>query len=226
MSIQMNIFTIKTVLVLASFLLLQACNQAFVTDVPPLEPQPVPTTAADTDNQLTPPNDKYLFMEIMLEFDGTGTLPMKFVDFPGYEYDSSSGMLKSHGRGEEISLTPADWGFIGIGQKRSGDMGGGTASQLTTIDQLPFTVSAPIFDGKLGEYAEEISYIPVTLLTISINGDVLVDIDGQQLMLPVGEKWEQMQEMTVSTERFDGNLFAAFSIINHGWNARDLIEIR
>ena len=222
--IQMKIIVVRLGSILASLVLLQACSQTLVTDSPPLEPQPVPATATDTSNQLIPPSDKYLFMEIMIAFDGTGTLPMMFVDFPGYEYDSSTGTLKSHGRGEEISLSSSDWGFLGIGQNRNGAMGGGVASQLTTVDQLPFTVPVPVFAGKLGEYSEEINHVPFTLLTISTDGAVLIDIDGQQLMLQMGEKLEQMQEMDVNTERFDGHLQATFSVINHGWNARELID--
>ena len=99
---QLKIIAIKLGSFLASLVLLQACSQTLVADSPPLEPQQVPPTATDTYSQLMPPDDKYLFMEIMLTFDGTGTLPMKFVDFPGYEYDSSIGVLKLHGQSEEI----------------------------------------------------------------------------------------------------------------------------
>jgi len=171
-----------------------------------------------------PPNDMYLFMEIWIVFDGTGTLPMKFVDFPGYEYDPATGELKSYGRGRQISLSSKDWGFIGLGEKRTASTGGGTTSQLSTIDQIPFTISAPIFAGKLGEYAEEINYIPITLLAVSMDGEVVIDIDGQEVVLPKGEKWEQMQDLTVNTERFNGHLRVTSSVINYGWNPRSLID--
>ena len=223
-SIQRKIIAVNLVFFLASFAMLQACSPAMATDSPLLDPQPVPQISTDTQSKSLPPNDMYLFMEIMIAFDGTGTLPMKFIDFPGYGYDPATGVLKSYARGKKISLTPSDWGFIGLREKRSGAMGGGTASQLITVDQLPFTVSAPIFEGKLGEYAEEINHIPVTLLTISMDGEVLVDIDGQQIALSKGEKWEQAQEMAVNNERFNGQLQVTFSVINYGWNARNLID--
>lgn len=223
--ISRKIVVVSFVSLIMGFIALLGCN-TMASDAPLLEQEPE-TVQMSTSVQMSksmPPNDKYLFMEIMIAFDGAGTLPIKFIDFPGYEYDSSIGVLKSHGRGKKASLTSADWGFIGVGQTRSGAMGGGTASELITIDQLPFTVSAPTFAGKLGEYAEEINYIPITLLTISTDGEVLVDVDGQQLVLPMGERWEQTQEIKVNTERFNGNLLATFSVINYGWNARDLID--
>ena len=125
---------------------------------------------------------------------------------------------------KKISLTFADLGLIGLGEKRSGAMGGGTSSELITIDRLPFTFSAPVFKGKLGEYAEEINHISITLLTISTDGEVLVEIDGQQIILAKGETWEQTEEMDVNTERFDGHLRATFSVVNYGWNTRNLID--
>ena len=171
-----------------------------------------------------PRNDLYFFMEILLQFDGTGTLPMKFADFPGYEYDPATGALRSYGRSAQRSLKSEGWGFVGLGEKREGAAGGGTVSQLRTIDQLPFVLSAPIFRGKLGEYAEEIQYVPVTLLVVSRDGEALIDIDGQQVTLSKGEKWEQHQDMKVNTERFDGHLRVTFAIINYGWSSRSLVE--
>lgn len=213
--------------IFVSFLLcsgvLQACSPKMVSDSPAYESEPaqVPTLS---ESKSMPPNDMYLFMEIWIEFDGTGTLPMKFVDFPAYEYDSNTGALKSFGRGAQISLKPEEWGFIGLGEKRTAATGGGTASQLNTIGQLPYTVSAPIFAGKMGEYAEEIQYIPVTLLAVSMDGEVVIDIDGQEVALAKGEKWEQIQEMAVNTERFNGDLRVTSSVINYGWNPRNLID--
>ena len=210
---------------LLSFGVLQACSPKTASDSPAYEPEPaqVPTLS---ESKSMPPNDMYLFMEIWIEFDGTGTLPMKFVDFPGYEYDPVTGELKSYGRGGQISLNSKDWGFIGLGERRTASTGGGTTSQLNTIGQIPFTVSAPIFAGKMGEYAEEIQYIPVTLLAVSMDGKVVIDIDGQEVVLPKGEKWEQIQEMAVNTERFNGDLRVTSSVINYGWNLRNLIDIK
>jgi len=208
---------------LVSVVVLQACAPGIESDGPAQEPEPVlPPTPAQS--MQVPPSDKYLFIEIWIEFDGTGTLPMKFIDFPGYEYDPVAGTLKSYGRGLQISLKPEEWGFIGLGEKRSGAAGGGTVSQLSPIDRLPFTVSAPIFNGKMGEYAEEIEYIPVTLSSVSIDGEAQIDIDGRQVVLPKGETWEKRQDTAVNTERFNGSLHVVFSIINYGWNSRNLID--
>jgi hypothetical protein len=218
-----KITAFNLVSLLMSFVMLQACSAQMASDSPAQEPEPVQSPTSSQSKSMHP-NDMYLFMEIWIVFDGTGTLPMKFVDFPGYEYDPATGALKSYGRGKQISLDPEDWGFIGLGEKRTAATGGGTASQLSTIDQLPFTVSAPIFAGELGEYAEEINYIPVTLLAVSMDGEVLLDIDGQQVVLPKGEKWEQTQDMDVNTERFNGHLRVTSSIINYGWNSRSLID--
>lgn len=214
--------TLKKIIWL-SFVVLQACSPKMASDSSAHEPEPVQIPTF-TQSQSMPPTDEYLFMEIWIVFDGTGTLPMKFVDFPGYEYDPATGELKSYGRSTKISLSSKDWGFIGLGEKRTAATGGGTASQFSTIDQLPFTVSAPIFAGKLGEYAEEIEYIPITLLAVSMDGEVLIDIDGQQVVLPRGEKWEKMQDMAVNTERFNGHLRVTSSVINYGWNSRSLID--
>jgi hypothetical protein len=218
-----KIVAFNLVTFLLGFGVLQACSPKMASDSPEYEPEPaqVPTLS---ESKSMPPNDMYLFMEIWIEFDGTGTLPMKFVDFQGYEYDSNTGTLKSFGRGAQISLKPEEWGFIGLGEKRTAATGGGTTSQLSTIDQIPFTVSAPIFAGKMGEYAEEIQYIPLTLLAVSMDGEVVIDIDGQEVVLPKGEKWEQIQEMTVNSERFNGDLRVTSSVVNYGWNPRNLIN--
>ena len=209
--------------VLLSSVMLHACGPQVTPASPAQEPEPAPIPTM-SQSETTPPNDMYLFMEILIEFDGTGTLPMKFVDFPGYEYDPATGALRSYGRGAQISLRPEEWGFVGLGEKRKGAAGGGTVSQIRTIDQLPFSLSAPIFTGNLGEYAEEIEYIPVTLQAVSVDGEALIDIDGQQVVLPKGEKWEQEQDVAVNTERFNGQLHVKSSIINYGWNPRRLIE--
>lgn len=208
---------------LLGFGVLQACSPKMTSDNPAYEPEPVDVPTLSQSKSM-PPNDTYLFMEIWIEFDGTGTLPMKFVDFPGYEYDPNTGGLKSYGRGGQISLSSKDWGFIGLGERRTASTGGGTTSQLNTIDQIPFTVSAPTFAGKLGEYAEEINYIPVTLLGVSMDGEVVIDIDGQEVVLAKGEKWEQIQQMAVNTEKFNGDLRVTSSVINYGWNPRNLID--
>jgi hypothetical protein len=208
---------------LMSFIML-GCSQKTESGSPmqqELEPVQMPTASQ---NGSILPEGKYMFVEIWLAFDGTGVLPMKFIDFPGYGYDAATGELKSYGRGRQAALAPTDWGFIGLGEKRSGSMGGGVSSQLVTIDQLPFTVSAPIFAGKLSEFAVEVNHIPITLLSISANGEVVINMNGKQLTLPRGEKWEQVQDITVNTERFNGHLWVTFSIINYAWNARDLID--
>jgi hypothetical protein len=218
-----KITAFNLVSLLMSVVMLQACSGQMASDSPAQAPEPVRTPTFSQSRSM-PPNDMYLFMEIWIVFDGTGTLPMKFVDFPGYEYNPATGTLRSYGRGKQISLNSEDWGFIGLGEKRAAATGGGTASQLSTIDQIPFTVSAPIFAGKLGEYAEEINYIPITLLAVSMDGEVVIDIDGHEVVLPKGEKWEQMQDMAVNTERFNGHLRVTSSVINYGWNPRSLID--
>jgi hypothetical protein len=218
-----KIIAFNFVTFLLGFGVLQACSLKMVSDSSAYEPEPaqVPTLS---ESKSMPPNDMYLFMEIWIEFDGTGTLPMKFVDFPGYEYDSDTGELKSSGRGRQISLSSRDWGFIGLGERRTGPTGGGTTSQLSTIDQIPFTVDAPTFAGRVGEYAEELNYIPVTLLAVSVDGEVVIDIDGQEVRLAKGEKWEQVQETAVNSERFNGDLRVTFSVVNYGWSLRNLID--
>src|SRR5574341_817004 len=113
-----KIFAINILPFLMSLVLLQACSPKLTPDSPMQEPEPaqVPTLAQ---SELIPPNNMYLFVEIWIAFDGTGTLPMKFVDFPGYEYDPATGELRLSGRGgAKASLAPTDWGFTGMGEKR------------------------------------------------------------------------------------------------------------
>ena len=200
------------------------CSQKTGSDISSQqEPEP-PQIPTPSENELILPEDKYVFVEIWLAFDGSGLLPTKFIDFPGYGYDKANGALKLHGHGQQVPLAVTDWGFIGLGEERRGSMGGGVSSQLIKINQLPFTVSAPSFTGKLSEFAVEVDHIPITLLSISTNGEVSIDMNGEQLTLPRDEKWEQMQNMPVNTERFNGHLWVTFSIINYGWNNRDLIK--
>ena len=74
--------------VLLSFALLQDSGPQLTPSHPMKESEPlqVPTF---TESKSILSNDKYLFVGIWIAFDGTGVLPMKFIDFPGHEYDAA-----------------------------------------------------------------------------------------------------------------------------------------
>src|SRR5689334_3519429 len=86
-----------------------------------------------------PPPGEYLFVETWTQVSGTGNLPQLCIDFPGYEFDPSSGALKPFFAATLPPLLPSAWGFSGGGESRTGAAGCGVSSSLTPIASLPFT---------------------------------------------------------------------------------------
>src|SRR5215211_3206963 len=114
-----------------------------------------------------PPPGEYLFVETWTEVSGTGKLPQLCIDFPGYEFDPSSGTLKPFFAASLPPLPPSAWGFSGRGGSRTGAAGCGAASALTPIASLPYTTTVGIGTGATREYGEQLRSATVELIAIT-----------------------------------------------------------
>jgi hypothetical protein len=174
---------------------------------------------------ITPaPSGKYLFVEFWNKVDGTGDLPAMAIDFPFYRFDAKTGSLKPFGPAKAFTLAPADWGFVGHGTSRSGAAGTGAASDLTTISDLPYSIEIALPTGliKTTSGSPEVEWRPahLKLLAVALDGSLLLEIDGEQMVLPVGEKWSRTTEADVNTDKYNGHLMVASSLTNYGWQDR------
>lgn len=194
------------------------------TFTPPanLAPQSA-STSNDLEDVTSPADGKYLFVELWLNIDGEGNVPMARIDFPGYTFDPDTGILKQFRTREELLLSADDWGLIGNGQSRHGDAGGGISSQLTPLIGFPYTTSIPIFTGTVAQYTEEMRDGVVTLSTVSEEGLLSAIIDGEQVVLAPGESWVKEVAADIVTENFNGRYIIISTVTNYGWLDRTQI---
>jgi hypothetical protein len=83
---------------LAGVVVLQACSPKMASDSSGQKPG-MALSPVFAQSVSAPPNERYLFLEIWIAFDGSGTLPMTRIDFPGYDYDADTEELRLYGRG-------------------------------------------------------------------------------------------------------------------------------
>ncbi len=123
------------------------------------------------------PEGEYLFVEYFTWNDGVSTgdasCPGGFIDFPGYEYTDD--MLTVF-RG--IVDNGSSIGFAGHGSTNQGAMGGGTASQVVPIQELPFAFPS---GGPIVHSADS-------------DGTIVAEIAGSPFYLAPGEAWEARLE--------------------------------
>jgi hypothetical protein len=167
------------------------------------------------------PADRFLFVELWVTVEGTGALPRLMIDFPAYRFDAQARTLRSFGGERAFSLAPSAWGFVGQGASRRRDAGGGAASQLVPIPELPFTTTISIFTGKAQDGREELRQAPVVLQSVSPEGSVAGSIDGQRVILTPGESWSQVVEADVKTPTGRGHYRITSSVTNYGWLDRN-----
>lgn len=164
---------------------------------------------------------KYLFVCYWIHTEGTGNLPVIFIDFPTFSFDAETGNLKLHSRFAK-DLTKYQLGFFGMGQSRSGAAGSGIASRLIPINYLPFTTV--VFRFIDFEDEEEIyERIIFTIKQISMDGTIEVEIADMCLSLRAGEKWEHVVEKDVETSLGIGHIKVSHSLTNYGWLDRNKI---
>jgi hypothetical protein len=190
---------------------------------PSVTPPPA-TPRAGLQSTLQAPNGKYLFVEFWNKVDGTGQLPAVAIDFPAYHFDTKTGSLRPFGPAQPFTLAPADWGFFGHGTSRSGAVGTGAASDLATTSNLPYSIEIALPTGSIkitsGLPQEEWRQANLELLAISTDGSLVLEIDGEQVKLPPGEKWSRTTEVDVRVDKYNGHLIITSSLTNYGWQDR------
>ena len=195
---------------------------------PALPPMPsTPPVTVTPDPRLVSmgdaPTDRFLFVELHVAVDGTGSLPRLMIDFPAYVFDAQSGTIRSFGDDRGFSLAPTAWGFVGEGSVRTGDAGGGAASRLTPIPQLPFTTTIGIFTGKAKDGLEELRQAPVVLESVNAEGRLVALIDGRRVLLGPGASWSKVIEADVVTAEGRGHYRVTSSVTNRGWLDRSKV---
>jgi hypothetical protein len=171
-----------------------------------------------------PPPGKYLFVETWTAVSGTGNLPRLCIDFPGYEFDPSTGALKPVFADTLPPLLPSAWGFSGRGHSRTGAAGCGVASGLGPIASLPYTTTVGIGTGATGEYSEQLRYAEVELIAITTDGQLTATIDGESMTLAPGQRWSKVVGADLKNDMFDGHYEITSSVTNYGWHDRARIQ--
>ncbi|MCL6432227.1 MAG: hypothetical protein K6V36_15430 [Anaerolineae bacterium] len=205
---------------IVAMLLAVSCAAPALTPAPAASPTPPPVTITP-DPGLLPvgdaPGDRFLFVETRVIVEGTGALPRLMIDFPAYTFDPETRTLRSFRGDRGISLDRSAWGFVGQGTVRRGDAGGGAASQLLPIPQLPFTTTVGVFTGKARDGLEELRQVPVVLQSVNPQGSLMAFIDGRRVILGRGASWSQVIEADVPTPEGKGHYRVTSSVTNHGW---------
>jgi hypothetical protein len=186
----------------------------------PVQPAGARLRTADAD---TPPQGKYLFVELWTKVDGEGILPALCIDFPNYRFDPATGRLKPYFR-PIPPLYPSDWGFAGRGQSRTRAAGCGIGSGLQVIAGLPYTTTIGIGTGAANDSGEGQRFAAVTLHAVSAGGTLSTTIDGEFVALAPGQQWSKLVEADLITDEYNGHYWITSSVTNYGWQSRSLIE--
>jgi hypothetical protein len=185
---------------------------------------PPATPKSGIQSTTQPPGGKYLFVEFWNKVDGTGNLPAMAIDFPFYRFDSKTGSLKPFGPAKAFTLAPTDVGFFGHGTSRSGAAGTGAVSDLATISKLPYSIEIALPTGSIkttsGLPQEEWRQADLKLLAVAEDGSLLLEIDGERVTLPPGDKWSRTTEADVNADNYNGQLVVTSMLTNYGWHDR------
>jgi hypothetical protein len=182
-----------------------------------------PAGATARQAQPAGPPAAYLFVEIWTEVSGTGTLPQLCIDFPGYQFEPSSGRMARFF--EPLpALRPSDLGFLGEGQSRTGAAGCGASSQLAPIASLPYTTTIALGTGATSGVHEETRTATVVLRSVDQSGALSATIDGADVTLPPGARWQHAAGADLASAPFNGHYLVTASVANYGWNDRARIE--
>lgn len=207
---------------IAAMLLVAGCASPILSPTSPTRSATAPADSTVVAVEEAPA-DRFLFVELWMTVEGSGALPRLMIDFPTYRFDARARTLRSFISDRPISLMPSAWGFVGHGTSRRGDAGGGAASQLVPIPELPFTTDIPIFTGKAQDGREEVRQAPVVLHSVDAQGRVAASIDGERVILAPGESWSQVVEADVTTATGRGHYRVTSSVTNYGWLDRSQV---
>ena len=172
---------------------------------------------------------KYLFIQYWNKVDGTGSLPALAIDFPDYRFDPENGTLEAFNPSQAITLSPADWGFVGHGTSRSGDAGTGAVSSLETISQIPFSMDVGMFTGSFNLQAapnmEETRRLALRVISVGEDGTVAFELADQTFTLAPGQSWTQTTQADVNEGKYNGHLTLTSTLTNYGWQDRAKINL-
>jgi len=144
--------------------------------------------------------EKHLFIEVWEHQDGkiiSGKAHKMMIDFPTYHLENST--LKSM---TPFDVNPSSLLILGKGSSLSGDMGGGAASGLHAIKELPYLVG---------------SYSCINISISKIQGDnVTLDLSGRELVLEKGESWKREKEETQQIQDSLIDVTNTVTVWNHG----------
>ena len=154
------------------------------------------------------PPGKYLFVEQWTHITGQGKMPAMMIDFPAYRFDPATGELGVYiaPPGTSFKLPEGAIGYLGLGTSRSGAAGGGAASWLEPIKGLPFKTDN------------------LTILAVNVEGTVVLEYKGNQIVLKWGEEWKSTSRSQVLPPEGMGVLETTERISNFGFQDKDKIK--
>lgn len=174
-------------------------------NVVPTQP---PTPVVNQDQKWPLSSDKYLFLEQHLNVSGESVDKDcnvgLMIDFPTYSFDLNNGVLKNYGVkldvNEELKIV------YGSGSSRSGAAGGGAATGLIGIYEIPYT-------GK-----------EFSVRRATNNGTVYLNYQGNEVILKIGEEWKAERTEITDTSNCQVKLIYKDTIKNYGIFDKDTIE--
>lgn len=172
------------------------------------------------------PEDKFLFVEVWLNVDGTGTVPGgALIDRPGYYFNSETLELSYKRNNQEEILSSSDFGFIGQGRSLNGTSGGGISSQIITIKDFPLSIDMVIATGNINEQGtSEYITTPILFLSALTDGTLIIEVDSQTINLYPNQPLVFTKEISFSSEKYNGKVITTSSINNYGWLILELIN--
>ena len=216
LSIKSSIIFLMALLVLSEACSLQE-NALGGTYLSTLEPASTPIGQISTI-----PENKYLFVEYWIEYDGESTLKWcdgaVMVDFPWYTYYSDTLTLPDTLIDLESDMKEIR-GFFGDGFGHSGAMGGGESSLIHFIKDFPYE-SPPYPRNQLPDKR-------VVIHTVEADGTIIVEIrvegmEGGTFSMKPGQSW--IYE-TRDTPSLHCRTITTYRFTNYGLIGRGQIEV-
>jgi hypothetical protein len=143
---------------------------------------------------------EYLFIEVWEHQDGkviSGKAYKTMIDFPTYVLENSAlnSMLP-------VNIESRALAILGTGSSLSGDLGGGAASGLDAVNEVPHVVRT-------------LSGLNISIVQIE-RDNVTMDLNGRQIVLGPGESWKKESTETRSIQNSLMKVTTTLTIWNHG----------
>jgi hypothetical protein len=119
------------------------------------------------------------------------------IDFPTYSLENST--LRS---AVPVEIDPGASAILGQGSSLSGDVGGGAASGISSIEKVPYL---------LGNY----SRLNISIMQIE-GHNVTFDLSGRQMVLEPGESWNRERSELQQIQDSSIKVTTTLTIWNHG----------